>query len=320
MGVGWKVLGRPLLDFRSGVRGEAVQDGMDLFARARFHGLLHRGQEVRGLAGRLAFADDFAGGGVQRGEQARGAVGHVVVGELLRGVGGDRQHRLGSVQRLDLRLLVDGQHHGAAWWLKVEPEDIGDLLRAWVLRELEGAGPGCCQILFAPTPCDVMPGHRDAFLALEVQGGCTGRPMGQVRFRRRRHAGRRTRSSSCSRRHLCVSAARILGGGTGETRLCTTRRAAVHRRRCNPGGFRDVLPAAPLGGPRHDPRARRHVSRNVARPCQLPQIVHPFRRKIHTSLHDRQRMKFHGQDHETLQRSQQQAEHSRRCRARSRYA
>lgn len=41
-----------------------------------------------------------------------------------------RQRRLGSVQRLDLRLLVDAEHDCATTRrIQVQPDDVGDLLR-----------------------------------------------------------------------------------------------------------------------------------------------------------------------------------------------
>src|SRR5208283_3033256 len=50
-------------------------------------------------------------GDLQRGEQAGGAVADVVVGLLLGNALAQRQNRLGAIQRLDLRLLVDADHH-----------------------------------------------------------------------------------------------------------------------------------------------------------------------------------------------------------------
>ena len=76
-----------------------------------------------------AAADHRALQHVEGGEQGRGAVALVVVGH---GAGTARLHRqagLGAVERLDLRLLVDGQHHGMRRRIDVEPDDIAQLWR-----------------------------------------------------------------------------------------------------------------------------------------------------------------------------------------------
>jgi hypothetical protein len=59
---------------------------------------------------------------------------------LLSSREGHRQHRLGPIQRLHLRLLIHRQDDSAPGWVQVEADDIGDLLReSRVLRNLEGA-------------------------------------------------------------------------------------------------------------------------------------------------------------------------------------
>ncbi len=68
-----------------------------------------RGEVLRRVLGR-GLPDHHAGRGVQRGEQIHGAVPLVVVAAPLRGARDHRQHRGGSLQRLDLRLLVDEAH------------------------------------------------------------------------------------------------------------------------------------------------------------------------------------------------------------------
>ena len=71
-----------------------------------------------------------------------GAVALVVVGHgpgtpLLQ-----RQARLGTVQRLDLGLLIHAQNHGMRRRLDIQAHDVADLLgEAWVVGELEGAKP-----------------------------------------------------------------------------------------------------------------------------------------------------------------------------------
>ena len=71
----------------------------------------------------------------------------VVVGAFLGQPEIDRQQRLGAVQGLNLRLLVEGEHDRAAGRVQVQADDVGDLLRELrVLRELERALPVRLQV------------------------------------------------------------------------------------------------------------------------------------------------------------------------------
>ena len=69
-------------------------------------------QEFTAAKTSMQFANDFARGDVQRREQCGRAVAHIVVRTSLRDARGQRQHRLGAIQRLDLARLVHAQHQG----------------------------------------------------------------------------------------------------------------------------------------------------------------------------------------------------------------
>ena len=69
----------------------------------------------------MQLPDDFAGGDIQRGEQRRGAMAFVVVGSPLGDARRQRQQRLRAVQRLNLTLLVDAQHHGLGRRIQYSP-------------------------------------------------------------------------------------------------------------------------------------------------------------------------------------------------------
>lgn len=71
--------------------------------------------------------DDRAASQVVGGEQAGGAVTDVVVRAARRGRGAHRQARDGPVRRLDLRLLVPGQHQGMLGRANVQADDVADL-------------------------------------------------------------------------------------------------------------------------------------------------------------------------------------------------
>jgi len=60
----------------------------------------------------LAASEDGAGGDIEGGEERRGAMPDIVVGKPLDIAQSHRQHRLSTVQGLDLALLVHAQDHG----------------------------------------------------------------------------------------------------------------------------------------------------------------------------------------------------------------
>ena len=74
-----------------------------------------------------------------RGEQVRRAVALVVVGHRPSPARLHRQARLGAVQRLDLGLLVEAEHHRPLWRIQVEPDDVDELLlEVRIVGDLEG--------------------------------------------------------------------------------------------------------------------------------------------------------------------------------------
>ncbi|MDQ0938629.1 hypothetical protein QFZ67_000334 [Streptomyces sp. V1I1] len=66
--------------------------------------------ELRGAVSAVERADHLAARGIQRGEQGGGARAQGVVAAAFGHPGHHREHRLGPVQRLDLRLLIHAQH------------------------------------------------------------------------------------------------------------------------------------------------------------------------------------------------------------------
>ncbi len=69
--------------------------------------------------------------------------------------GGERPVGVGSLQRLDLALLVDGQHHRVGGWGHVEADDILDLGgegEGGVARALEHAQPMRLEAVSVPDP------------------------------------------------------------------------------------------------------------------------------------------------------------------------
>lgn len=53
------------------------------------------------------------------------------------------QTRLGAVERMYLRLLVDRQARRLGGWIYIEADHVGELLgESWIVRQLEAAGQG----------------------------------------------------------------------------------------------------------------------------------------------------------------------------------
>ncbi len=83
---------------------------------------------------RLAVGDHLAGGHVQGGEQGGCAVADVVVGHTFHVSQVHGQYRQDPVEGLDLRLLVDAEHHRLIRWVLVEADDVADLLNKEGIR------------------------------------------------------------------------------------------------------------------------------------------------------------------------------------------
>ena len=76
---------------------------------------------------RVAGAGDLAAGDLKRGVEAGGAVALVIVSHPLRLARLDRQRRLGAIERLDLRLLVDAEHQRALRRIEIQADDVDHL-------------------------------------------------------------------------------------------------------------------------------------------------------------------------------------------------
>src|SRR6266480_3184340 len=89
----------------------------------------------------IKLADDLACFGIQCSKQRCGAIARVIMRSALSLPGTHRKDRLGPVQRLDLRLLVDTQNQSLVWRIKVKPHDVANLVdKQRVFGKLEGLG------------------------------------------------------------------------------------------------------------------------------------------------------------------------------------
>src|SRR5881409_1614167 len=134
------MFGQPALHLRMLVGPVVVQDQMNV--QLRWDALIDLAQELAELdvaMPGIAGAEDRPLERVQGGKQRRCAVALVVMRHRLTTPLLERQTGLRTVQRLDLRLLVDTQDHGFVRRIEVDSDHIGQLLhKALVARELEG--------------------------------------------------------------------------------------------------------------------------------------------------------------------------------------
>ena len=94
-------------------------------------GALHRRQKVAEIDAAVApvhLADDCACPHIERGEQIRGAVANVVVRVALELARAHWQYRGRAFKRLNGGLLVDAQHERSVGRIKVQPDDVANLV------------------------------------------------------------------------------------------------------------------------------------------------------------------------------------------------
>src|SRR5258705_7718508 len=160
-----------------------------------------------------------------------------------------RQAWLGTVQRLDLALLIDGQNHGMGRRVDIEADDVAHLGRELrVGRELERADAVRLKPVRAPDTLDVGQAH-----ARDFRHRAAG-PVGG--FARRFGEGQ----SHDPLGHLWVEGLNPRGPGLVaqqaiDALLGKPFLPAPDNRLARGGGAHDRHPAEPVGGSQHDPRA-----------------------------------------------------------------
>jgi hypothetical protein len=129
-----------------------------------------------------AAADHRAVEHAERGEQGGGAVPLVIVRHGLAAARLDRQSGLGAVERLDLALFVEREHHGVSWRIDIEPDDVSELGgKAGIARALEGAQPMRLQFV-RPARC-AAPNPARCRSLWPSPGWSSGSPGAAVRCR-----------------------------------------------------------------------------------------------------------------------------------------
>ncbi len=105
----------------------------------------------------FAARQDFAGRDIERRKEIERAISDVIVRPPFRRADVHRQDRLGPLERLDLRLFVEGEHHRVVRRVHIQSDDISDFIHELgVGRDLEGARHVRFEAKGAPDP----PHHR----------------------------------------------------------------------------------------------------------------------------------------------------------------
>ena len=136
-----RMAGEPGFDLGMLVGGVIVEDGVDHFAgrHGALDGIEKADEFLVSMALHAAAVHD-AVEGIEGGEQGGGAVPFVIVRHGSALAGFHRESRLGAVERLDLRFLVDREHDRVGWRMHIEADDIFHLLgQSQVGGALEGA-------------------------------------------------------------------------------------------------------------------------------------------------------------------------------------
>src|ERR1700693_1517578 len=123
-----------------------------------------------------ALSDNLALQHVERSEQGRRAVALIIMGHRPATTALHRQLRLGTVERLNLRLLIDRQRQRVFGRIDVEPDDVlhlGGKLR--IVRPLEGAHPMRFQAMRRPDPLHAAMADPSG-LAIAGQVQCVASP------------------------------------------------------------------------------------------------------------------------------------------------
>ena len=142
------------MNFRRLVRAVVVENEMDVeLARdGRIDGLQEMEKLGRPMPA-MDFTDDAPRLDIERGKEVGRPMPHIVVRVAFDLPGPHRQERLRAIQRLDLRLLVDGQHQGAVRRIEIEPDDVAHLLdEQRIFRDLERFAPMGLECKGAPDP------------------------------------------------------------------------------------------------------------------------------------------------------------------------
>ena len=183
---------------------------------------------------------------IEGSKQCRRAVTGIVVGLGGGMAGGERTVGAGPLQRLDLALLVDGQHHRVGGRVHVQADDILDLGgEGGIARALERAQAVRLEAVSVPDP--LHGAQRDPDSAGHGPAGPVRDLARRLRAGQRQHLGHRL-----GRMGRRAGRTRLVAQQTFDTRLGVAPLPALHGRAadaCPPGdGQHHLLTRSAEGG------------------------------------------------------------------------
>ena len=108
----------------------------------------------------LAGADHVPIEDVERGEQSRRAVTFVVVSLSFRQARSQGKNGRGTIQRLELALLIDAQHQRPVGWVQVEAYNVAHLfLKLRIVGQFEAFDTMGLHIMALPDAVNDCPGY-----------------------------------------------------------------------------------------------------------------------------------------------------------------
>lgn len=176
-----RVPSKPPPHIRVLVGGVVVEDDVHgLFGRHLRFNCIQKANELLVTMALHATADDLAFEHVESGEQRCGTVALIVVGHRSGTALLHRQTRLGAIQRLDLRFLIDREDDGMSGWINVKPDNVTQLVDEFrIVGEFELLQLMRLKAMSAPNALDGTGADADCF---RHQGsGPMGRLAGRVR-------------------------------------------------------------------------------------------------------------------------------------------
>lgn len=161
-------------------------------------------QKLAAAVASVQLPDDLAGSDIERRKQRRRAVAHVVVGSPRGKSWCERQDRLSAIERLNLALLIDAEHHRLNRGIQIQADNVADLVdEQRIGRELEAFLPVRLQTEGAPDATDR--GLRQPHLARHA----ARTPIGGVFRYRFERLGNHSVDTSIVDRTRCARARRI---------------------------------------------------------------------------------------------------------------
>ena len=171
---------KPMFDVGMRMRAVVVQDQMKIQPAWRLAvEVAHKLQEFLVPMTRITGADNRPLQHVERCKQRCRPVTLVVTGHRSTATFFHRQPRLGPVQGLNLRLLINAQNQRFLGGIQIKPDDVGQLFHEpLIFRHLERLDPVRLKSMRLPDPSDGHVAHADLF----GQRSCA--PMRGIRWKR----------------------------------------------------------------------------------------------------------------------------------------